>query len=104
MAAIAQIATWRIRDGRLQDFMATVASAKKIHARLGAKIRVWQSLFGGEGITVEYSVEHSGWEAFGLFGAKLEGDADWQKLWAKALENPTADLIQNKVVGEAPGI
>jgi len=104
MAAIAQVATWRVRDGRLQEFLATVAAAKKIHERLGAKIRVWQSAFGGEAMSIAYVAEHSGWEAFGLFGAKLEADPEWQKLWAKALENPTADLLQNSVVAEAPGL
>ena len=38
MAAIVQVNTWRVRAGRLQEFMATTASAKKIHERLGGKV------------------------------------------------------------------
>jgi hypothetical protein len=104
MAAIAQVATWRPRDGHLQEFMANVATAKKIHERLGAKVRVWQSLFGGQAMSVGYVVEHAGWEAFGKFGAKLEADAEWQNFWGKAIANPTADLIQNSVLTEAPAL
>jgi len=84
--------------------MATLAAAKKIYERLGAKIRVWQSAIGGQPMTLTYVGEHSGWEAFGLFHSKLQADPEWQKLGAKALENPTADLVQNSLVAEAPGL
>ncbi len=104
MAAIAQVATWRIRDGRLQDFMAIAATAKKIQQRLGGKVRVWQTAIGGQGMTVGYVIEHAGWEAFGSFAARLEADSEWQALVAKALENPTADLLQSSVIAEAPGL
>jgi hypothetical protein len=104
MAAIAQVATWRPREGHLQEFMANVATAKKIQERLGAKVRVWQSLFGGQSMSVGYVIEHSGWEAFGKFGAKLEADPEWQNFWAKAIANPTAELLQNSVLTEAPGL
>jgi hypothetical protein len=101
MAAVAQVATWRARDGHLSEFLANVATAKKIHERLGAKVRIWQSTFGGQPMSLGYVVEHAGWEAFGKFGAKLEADAEWRSFWTKALANPTADLLQNSVVVEA---
>jgi hypothetical protein len=100
MAAVAQVATWRPRDGHLHDFMANVATAKKIHERLGAKVRVWQTTFGGQAMTIGYVIEHGGWEAFGKFGAKLEADSEWQNFWSNALLKPTADLLQNSVVTE----
>jgi hypothetical protein len=103
MAAVAQVATWRPREGRIQEFMANVATAKKIHERLGAKVRVWQSQFGGQAMSVGYVAEHAGWEAFGKFGAKLETDPEWQNFWSKATANPTADLLQNSVLTEATG-
>ena len=46
MTAVATVSTWRPRDGKLQDFFASVATAKKIHEHLGAKVRVWQTAFG----------------------------------------------------------
>lgn len=104
MAAIAQVGTWRPREGHVQEFMANVTIAKKIHERLGAKVRVWQNVFGGQPMTVGYVIEHTGWDAFGKFGAKLEADPEWQNFWTKALANPTAELLQNSVVVEAAGL
>ncbi len=104
MAAIASISMWRPRDGKLQDFMARVATAKKIHERLGGKVRVWQSAFGGQPMALGYVIEHGSWKAFGDFGQKLEADSEWQKFWADALLHPSADLLQNNVVTETPGI
>lgn len=102
MAAIASISLWRPRDGKIADFMARVTTAKKIHERLGGKVRVWQSQFGGQPLSVGYVIETESWEAFGAFGAKMEKDAEWQQFWADALQNASADLLQNSVVTETP--
>lgn len=100
MTAVATVATWRPRDGKTQEFVANAATAKKIHERLGAKVRVWSSNFGGQPMTFGYVLEHRSWAAFGEFGDKMEKDNEWQVFWAKASANPTADLIQNSVVSE----
>lgn len=47
MTAEAPLATWRPRDGKTQEFVANAATAKKIHERLGAKVRVWSLNLGG---------------------------------------------------------
>jgi hypothetical protein len=104
MAAVATIATWRPRDGKLQDFIARVATAKKIHERLGAKVRVWQTAIGGEPFALGYVIEHESWTAFGKFGEKMEADSEWQTFWADATAHPSGDLIQNSVVTEARGL
>lgn len=104
MAAIAQVATWRPRDGHLPEFIAKVVTAKKIHERLGGKVRVWQTMIGGQPMTLGYVIEHAGWAEFGKFGEKLEKDTEWQNFWADALSHPTADLIQNSLVTETPGL
>jgi hypothetical protein len=102
MAAIASISLWRPRDGKLQDFMARVATAKKIHERIGGTVRVWQSQFGGQPLSVGYVIETESWEAFGQFGAKLEQDSEWQQFWTDALQNSSGDLLENSVVTEIP--
>jgi hypothetical protein len=102
MAAIASISVWRPR--KVEDFMARVATAKKIHERLGGKVRVWQSAFGGEPMTIGYVIEHASWKAFGEFGEKMEKDSEWQQFWADALAHPSADLLQSSVVAEARGL
>ncbi len=103
MAAIAQVAMWRPRDGKLADFFAKVATAKKIHERLGGKVRVWQTAIGGQPMTITYVMEHASWVEFGKFGEKLEKDTEWQSFWTDAIGHPTGDLIQSSVVTEASG-
>ena len=104
MAAVATVATWRPRDGKLQEFFAKVATAKKIHERLGGKVRVWQTAIGGQPMAVGYVIEHASWVEFGKFGEKMEKDTEWQSFWMDALSRPSADLIQNSVVVEPPGL
>jgi hypothetical protein len=103
MAAVAQVASWRPRDGKIQEFYAKVATAKKIHERLGGKVRVWQTAIGGQPMTVGYVIEHASWADFGKFGEKIEKDTEWQSFWTEALARPTADLIQSSLVTEPPG-
>jgi hypothetical protein len=103
MTAVASVATWRPRAGKVQEFVASAATAKKIHERLGAKVRMWSSNFGGQPMTMGYVMEHRSWAAFGEFAEKMEKDNEWQVFWAGAAANPTADLVQNSVVSEVPG-
>ncbi|HEV2363618.1 MAG TPA: hypothetical protein VGS12_05390 [Caulobacteraceae bacterium] len=100
MTTISTIATWRPRDGKTSEFLASAATAKKIHERLGAKVRLYSSTFGGQPTTLSYVLEHASWGALGAFGEKVEKDNEWQVFWAKANANPTADLVQNNVVSE----
>ena len=102
--AIANMNVWKPRPGRLQDFMAVVAKAKRIHERLGGRVRVWNAQFGGEPFTTGYVIEHTDWKKFGEFSAKLETDGDWLALvaeWTGQRDVP-ADLIQSGVFVEAP--
>lgn len=100
MTAVATVATWRPRDGMLADFLGRITTAKKIHERLGAKVRVWQSNFGGQPMTIGYVIEHASWTAFGTFGEKMQQDTEWQSFWAEAVAHPSADLLQNSVLSE----
>jgi len=104
MSAVAMVSIWRPRDGRLQEFAANVAKAKKIQERLGGRIRVWQSNFGGQPLSFVYVIEVGSWRAFGEFGEKLQSDPEWQKFWTDALASSSADLLQNSVISEATGL
>ena len=104
MAAVANVNIWRPKDGKVQDFVANVVTAKKIHERLGGQVRVWQTSIGGRPSTVVYVVQHASWEAFGKFGEKMESDGEWQQFWANALQNPSADLLESSVMTEMPGL
>lgn len=103
MAVVASVATWQPLEGKAQEFLAVAAKAKKIHERLGGKVRMWQSMFGGQPATFGYVIEHASWDDFGKFGAKMEKDGEWLTLVASAMSHPTARLVQNSLVSEAAG-
>jgi hypothetical protein len=92
MATVISVSQWRPRDGKIQEFVANLETAKKIHERLGAQVRVWQNTFGGQPMTVSYVIQHASWEDFGKFGQKMNDD------------NPTADMLDNSVMQQMPGI
>jgi hypothetical protein len=104
MAAVLVVNVWRARPGRFQDFLAVCTRARKIHHRLGAKVRVFNAQFGGGPFTTLYTTEHADSNAFGAFGAKLETDAEWLGLVNEWLANrdPSADLIESRVNVEVP--
>jgi hypothetical protein len=104
MAVVLVANVWRPRPGRFQDFMAVLAKGKAIHERLGAKVRVFNSQFGGHPMTTLYVTEHADQNAFGAFGAKLETDAAWLALVNDWLGNrePPADLLESRVSVEVP--
>lgn len=100
--AMMTAATWQALPGKLPDFMANIAAAKAIHTRLGGKVRIGITQFGGTPSSVVYTIEHADWNAFGAFGAKMADDADWQKFWAGATGDPTAQLVSHAVSVDVP--
>ena len=104
MPAVLVVNVWRPRAGRLQDFMAVVTKARKIHHRLGAKVRVFNAQFGGQPFTTLYTTEHVDSNAFGAFGGKLDTDPEWLALLNEWLNNrePPADLVETRVNVEVP--
>ena len=84
--------------------MGNVAQAKKIHERLGGKVRVSQTLFGGQPATVVYVIEHQDMTAFAKFTDNLNTDTGWQEFWMSALANPSGDWLQNSLLQEIPGL
>ncbi len=102
--AVATVSIWRPNPGRFQDFLGAVTQARKIHERLGGKVRVWQTAFGGQPNTLGYVIEHADWTAFGTFGQKLESDSEWQQLGANFQADPSGKLVQSSVISEPPGL
>jgi hypothetical protein len=98
--ALLQVAQFRVTPGKTQELNGNVAKAKKIHERLGGKVRVWQSVIGGQPMSLGYVIEHASWTAFGTFGEKMQQDTEWQSFWADAVAHPSADLLQNSVLSE----
>ena len=104
MATVANMNVWKPRSGKLQEFMAVVNKAKRIHERLGGRVRVWNAQFGGQPQTTGYVIEHADWKKVGEFTAKLETDDEWLRLVAEwtALREAPADLVQSGLFVEVP--
>jgi hypothetical protein len=100
MAAVLSVAIWRPHSGKMQEFMAGVATAKQIHERLGGTVRVRVTQFGGVPMSVSYAIEHASFADFGAFGEKMSTDNEWAAFWGAAQVNPTAELVSNSVLNE----
>jgi hypothetical protein len=100
--AVATVNTFRPLPARAQDFLAACSEAKKIHERLGGRVRIWRSRIGGEPLAIGYVVEHDDLARFAEFSSKLESDQEWQALWARAGTDPSATMIQSSLIDEVP--
>jgi len=95
---------WKIHAGHLPDFLAAAGEYKKAHERLGAQVRMWVPLAGGQPSSVLYVIEHADIAAYGAFMKKLTTDAEYQKL-VKATQqqqrvNPIAEMTASTVLSE----
>ena len=98
--ALAQVAQFRMVPGRNQEFVANVATAKKIHERLGAQVRVWTALVAGPNSgMVSYVIEHNDWASFASFNEKLAADSEWQQFVGSVLQRADpSGLFQGAVL------
>ena len=103
--AVVQRATWKVRPGKTQEFLANVATAKKILERLGAKVRVLNEVVGTDAPCTLVIIESPDWKAFGERLEKMQTDSEWQGFFAKAAlnnANPAADLIDTALSADVP--
>ncbi len=103
--AVAQVVQFQIVPGRNPEFMTNVAAGKKIHERLGGRVRVWAATAAGPNTgTVSYVIEHDDLAAFASFSDKLAADSEWQEFLAKTLQraDPAGTLLGASLVNELP--
>jgi hypothetical protein len=100
--SLAQVAMWRPRPGRYEDFIKVCKQARKIHEGLGAQVRIWQTQVGSDAGTVLYVMQHSDGGAYGQFIDKLNGDTGWQQLVASFQKDPPAEPVQSSLLQELP--
>ena len=100
--AVAQVAQFRITQGKAVEFNAQVAEAKKIQERLGGRVRVWQATAAGPNTgLVSYVIEHKDMAAFAAFSDKVATDAQWLAFTAKIFTaNPSGTLISGALATE----
>ncbi len=101
--AVVQLSQWSINPGRGQEFFQNVATAKAIHERLGASVRVYQSTLAGPNANSISNVqEFADATAHGAFTDKLNADAEWQTFLQNVLgaADPSGVLLANSLATE----
>ena len=94
--AVVQAVQFRIVPGKNEEFTNNVAAAKKIHERLGGRVRVWTAVAAGPNTgIVNYVIEHDDLAAYADFGTKLPADPEWVEFAAKTLgrADPAGTLL-----------
>ena len=105
--AVIQATVWAPQPGRAGEMVGQMAVAKKIHVRLGAKVRAWQIVAGGtDSLRAIYTMEYADWNAYGKVNQALTADAEWQGFVQTVLNaaNPSATLISNNLATTIPGL
>jgi hypothetical protein len=100
---VVNVSQWQVNPGKAAAFMENVATAKAIHERLGASVRVYQaSLAGPNAQSISYVIEHADHAAFGAFTDKQAADAEWQTFLVEVLgsADPTGVLVSNSLATE----
>lgn len=105
--ATRQVVQWEPMPGRSADVVANMADARKIHERLGYRVRAWQTLAAGAtGPRISYVLESDNIAAFFTTMEKLRNDAGWAAFAQRVLNSPTpsARQIASTVGTEIPGL
>jgi hypothetical protein len=102
--AVLQSNAFRVRPGKMQGFLANVATGKKILERLGAKVRVVNQLIGSLAPCTVVITELAEWKAYGEFCAKRDADSEWLAFVAKITSNqePEVDQIATGLSVDVP--
>jgi hypothetical protein len=82
---------WKVHSGKLNDFLANVPDAIKIHNALGASAGYNIEDTGGY---VYYELTFDSWASWAKFDAALSKSTEWDAFMTKLTVAPTADLVR----------
>jgi hypothetical protein len=85
---IVATAVWQPERGRQPALGAAVATARRIHERLGGRVAVWEPIVGGRPESVTYTVEFDDMAGWGRFADRLAADPEWTAFWAATTSGP----------------
>ena len=100
--AIANVVQIQPRLDRFEEFLSRVGEFKKVIERLGARVRVRTTVAGGAPNSVAFISEVDDWATYGDFSAKLEADAEYQRLLARERTDPVAEITGVVLVQDVP--
>ncbi len=98
--AVVSVLSWRPLLGRLPEFLGLCSEAKKIHERLGARIRTLQAGAGPRPGTITYILEFDDMIKLGEFVEKLNVDQEWQAFGAKLGSDPPVELVEQGLASD----
>jgi len=95
-------AVWQPEPGRQPELGVEVATGRRIHERLGARVAVWVPVVGGRPESVTYTVEFDDMAAWATFADRLAGDREWAAFWATAASgaDPVLTVVDTMLVAE----
>ena len=100
---VTSVTQWRVRQGHFGEFLENAGQAKAIHERLGAQVRVLQSLAGGEPMVMGYVMNFADTVAYGEFTEKLNTDEEWVAFIASTMDRDdgSATLVGSSLMRDA---
>jgi hypothetical protein len=104
--AVIQTTLWDAAAGRTAEAVAHMAQAKRIHQRLGGKVRALQIQLGGTTAQrLVYSLHYENMSAYASMGAALAADSEWIMFQQTVLgsPSPSATLVSNALSREIAG-
>ena len=100
---VTSVTQWKVRQGHFAEFLENAGQAKAIHERLGAQVRVLQSLAGGEPQVMGYVMTFDDAVAYGEFTEKLTTDEEWVSFITETVdrEDGSATLVGSSLLRDA---
>ncbi len=98
--AVVSVFSFRPLSGRLPEFLGLCSEGKKIHERLGARIRVLQAGAGPRPGTITYILEFDDMVKLGEFVEKSNADQENQAFTAKVGLNPPVELVESSMASD----
>ena len=98
--AVVSVLSFRPLQGRLPEFLGLCSEAKKIHERLGARIRVLQAGAGPRPGTITYILEFDDMVKLGEFTEKSNADQENQAFMAKMGANGPAEVVEHGLASD----
>ena len=98
--AISRLYGFRPHPEKFDQCAGRVVEYKRLFERLESRVRVFRAEDGGEPGSMVFVAEFDDWARFGEFNAKLESDAEFQRLQALDRSDPVFDLLQQSIVSE----
>ena len=96
MATVTQVIRVQPAPGKLGQCLEIAGQLRKLRERAGAKERLYRTGTG----TLVIVVETAGWKQFGEMAAKLENDAEAQKVFSRLDTDPVGTILSVEIVEE----